>query len=68
MTHRKQNKTFPQGGSYEEGKVSTHLETRSWVGTGKSFGTSEGSRVTGEQEAKWRDFSTEITADHHFPG
>ena len=55
-----------QGGTYKGGKVFTHLETPSQREMGADR-TSEGSTATGEQKAKQREFSTEISANQHFP-
>ena len=37
-------------------------------GEGGSFRTWEGSTITGARKAKWREVSTEIAAEHYFPG
>lgn len=44
-----------------------HSETTSQVRTGGSFQTSEGSAVVGAQETKWREFTTEVIVEQHFP-
>ena len=44
----------PWGGSCEGGKISTHSETPSWVGTGESFSISKGNAATGAWKAKQR--------------
>ena len=37
------------------------------VGDGGSFGTLEENEATGTQKVKWREFTTEISANQHLP-
>lgn len=55
------------GDSPEGGKLSTHSDTPSQVGSVRSFGTLEVNAVTGAWKAKRKEFTREIIAEQHFP-
>ena len=56
----------PWGRSPKGGRVSTHSNLL-MGGDGGSFGTSEGNAETGAWKTKWREFTTEMVTNQHFP-